>query len=280
MASNKPPEYIHGFTAEEQVRLIYQNQVLSPMIYAHTDLSKCKRVLEIGCGVGAQMIEILKLYPGIHVTGLDISEVQIAKAKENLAASGFDPSQYELWLGEPEAIPEPAKKFDAVILVWVLEHVPDPGRLLESCKKYLKTHARIHLTEVYNRSFDLYPSRPSIRNFWEKMNDFQSQCGGQGNIGLQLGNLLKDAGYRNIRTISCPLFFDKAKTQQRGRFMEYWTSLMKSCTENMIKQGMITREEWAQVESDMLDLSKNPDTIFYYSWIQASAVKLSPQNIL
>ncbi|HRG34469.1 MAG TPA: hypothetical protein PLN76_14415, partial [Saprospiraceae bacterium] len=84
----------------------------------------------------------------------------------------------------------------------------------------------------------------------------------------------KDAGYRNIRTISCPLFFDKTKTQQRGRFMEYWTSLMKSCTENMIKQGMITREEWSQVEKDMLDLSKNPDTIFYYSWIQASAVKL------
>jgi len=161
-----------------------------------------------------------------------------------------------------------------------LEHVPEPGKLLEACKKYLKTHARIHLTEVYNRSFDLYPSRPSIRNFWEKMNNFQSQCGGQGDIGLQLGNLLKDAGYRNIRTISCPLFFDKTKTQQRGRFMEYWTSLMKSCTENMIKQGMITREEWSQVEKDMLELSKNPDTIFYYSWIQASAVKLSPQNIL
>ena len=42
----------------------------------------------------------------------------------------------------------------------------------------------------------------------------------------------------------------------------------------MIKQGMITREEWSQVEKDMLELSKNPDTIFYYSWIQASAVKL------
>ncbi|MBK6824726.1 MAG: hypothetical protein IPG87_17740 [Saprospiraceae bacterium] len=105
------------------------------------------------------------------------------------------------------------------------------------------------------------------------MNNFQSQCGGQGDIGLQLGNLLKDAGYRNIRTISCPLFFDKTKTQQRGRFMEYWTSLMKSCTENMIKQGMITREEWSQVEKTCWSFQKS-DTIFYYSWIQASAVKL------
>ncbi|MBK8642000.1 MAG: class I SAM-dependent methyltransferase [Saprospiraceae bacterium] len=167
MASNKPPEYIHGFTAEEQVRLIYQNQVLSPMIYAHTDLSKCKRVLKLVAGVGAQMIEILKLYPGIHVTGLDISEIQIAKAKENLAASGFDEAQYDLWLGEPEAIPEPAKKFDAVILVWVLEHVRT-GKLLEACKKYLKTHARIHLTEGVQPFFDLTLPDPPFGIFGKK----------------------------------------------------------------------------------------------------------------
>ena len=49
---NETELYIHGFSEAEQQRLIEQNEVLAPYIYAKSDYSTNKHLLEIGCGVG------------------------------------------------------------------------------------------------------------------------------------------------------------------------------------------------------------------------------------
>jgi len=273
MFQNQTNEYLHGFSEEEQMRLIAQNKVLSPDIYAWLDLSKSKNLLEIGCGVGAQMMEILKKYPDIKITGIDLHEAQILKAKEVLSNRGIDPLRYKLISGNILNPIDIDHDFDDILLVWVLEHVKNPLELLKSGQQYLRKGGKIHITEVYNRSFDLFPSSPKILSFWKRMDEFQNSLGGNGQIGLELGNLLYESGFTKIQTHSHPLFFDKTKPERRATFLSYWTELMESSAMTMISNKVISKEEWHEVENLMREIQSNENAIFYYSWIQACGEK-------
>lgn len=69
------------------------------------------------------MIEILKRFPEIKMTGIDLHEAQIIKAKELLGNSGINPTRYELITGNILDSLDIKNEFDDILLVWVLEHV-------------------------------------------------------------------------------------------------------------------------------------------------------------
>ena len=74
--------YIHTFSAAEQARLAAQAEFLEPYVFPTIDFSCCERVLEVGCGVGAELKILRRRFPQLHLTGLDHSEIQLAKAGE------------------------------------------------------------------------------------------------------------------------------------------------------------------------------------------------------
>ncbi len=45
-----------------------------------------RRLIEVGCGVGAQTEILLRHFPDLHVTGVDASEPNLAAARESLAS--------------------------------------------------------------------------------------------------------------------------------------------------------------------------------------------------
>jgi SAM-dependent methyltransferase len=74
------------------------------------------RVLEVGCGSGLFLRELVRA--GYDVEGLDISAGDIAYARERLGLEAFQGSADDLSLE--------ANRYDAVLLMSVLEHVPTP----------------------------------------------------------------------------------------------------------------------------------------------------------
>ena len=52
-------------------------EALSPALGTH--------VLEIGCGTGRNLVKAARRWPGAHFSGLDVSEVMLAKARQSLA---------------------------------------------------------------------------------------------------------------------------------------------------------------------------------------------------
>ena len=74
------------------------------------------RVLEVGCGSGLFLRELARA--GYDVEGLDISAGDIAYARERLGLKAFQGSADDLSLE--------ANRYDAVLLMSVLEHVPTP----------------------------------------------------------------------------------------------------------------------------------------------------------
>src|SRR5580704_16642275 len=83
--SNHPTGYLHGYSDEERERLHRQARFLEPMVHDRLPFRRRRRLLEVGAGVGAQTEILLRHFPEIHVTGVEINEAQIAEAGRYLA---------------------------------------------------------------------------------------------------------------------------------------------------------------------------------------------------
>ena len=88
-------------------------------------------VLEIGCGGG----HLLSLLPNGDVTGIDLSETQVAAARVRVAHGDF-----HVMAGEDLQL---ARKFDVVILSETLNYAADVQRILE--KVHTVAHSRTRL---------------------------------------------------------------------------------------------------------------------------------------
>src|SRR5207244_2184354 len=80
-------------------------------------------VLDVGCGKG-ELAHDLAFRGGARVTGIDVSPVSLAIARERFAAPGLDFAEGDVLTWRPE------QSFDVVVLSNVLEHIADRVALL------------------------------------------------------------------------------------------------------------------------------------------------------
>ena len=88
------------------------------------DLAGCQMILEIGCGSGEFLARMQSHTTGT-VRGIELSERAVATARQRGLSAEV--------LGLKEAAERWPGQYDAVCAFQVLEHVPDPGRFLETC---------------------------------------------------------------------------------------------------------------------------------------------------
>ena len=84
----KSKEYVHGYTKRETQRLQEQSLILEELLHTGTQYPAGSRVLEVGCGVGAQTVILLRRNPGIHLTSIDMSAESVHKARETVEKAG------------------------------------------------------------------------------------------------------------------------------------------------------------------------------------------------
>lgn len=90
------------------------------------------RVLDLGCGSGVPVARDL-VRAGHHVTGIDISEVQIRRARELVPDADFITA-------DATAVDFPDGSFDAVVSLYALIHIPleEQPPLLERIASWLR----------------------------------------------------------------------------------------------------------------------------------------------
>ena len=113
--------YVHGYHLRENERLQDQAGALVDLLHADTAYPGGSRVLEVGCGVGAQTVTLAQRSPGARFTSVDISAESITEARRRADQAGL--TNVEFRQADIFALPFEAESFDHVFVCFVLEHL-------------------------------------------------------------------------------------------------------------------------------------------------------------
>lgn len=136
-------------------------------------LTPAERVLEIGCGTGADLLDLAKRV-GLEgkVVGLDVSEGMLQQARNKIAKEGLEKTVEVVW-GDARRLSEvivETREFDAAFAAFTLELLaPSDRRLvLSHIANLLKPHAR--LVAVYMSTTRPAQKRSWMSSIYETMN--------------------------------------------------------------------------------------------------------------
>ncbi|MFC4528731.1 methyltransferase domain-containing protein [Dyella halodurans] len=263
--------YIHGFSSDEQSRLMRQARMFETKLFSRIDYSETSRLLEVGCGVGAQTEILLRRFPHLHVTGVDRSAAQLAAAEQNLAATAWCSARYTLQLADATDLPFAERSFDGAYLCWVLEHMPSPARVLSEVRRVLSPGSVIYVTEVLNSSFFLDPYSPHLLRYWMAFNDHQYDSGGDPFIGAKLGNLLLAGGYRDVQTEVKSFHLDNRQPGKRKQMIEFWEELLLSAADQLTDTGKVDAATVEGMRRELQAVRNDPNAVFFFGFVQAQA---------
>ena len=142
---------------------------IAPAITEHVDwistriaeIEKSRaKVLDVGCGGGQNAVELLKRYPEIELTGVDLSDSQIDRA---IGRSNNFQNRSQFIQGDALNLPFDDETFDVVYSIASIKHWPDKKLGLAECIRVLKQGGKLFIIEA-----DKSASWSECRNFVEK----------------------------------------------------------------------------------------------------------------
>ncbi|MGD9388257.1 MAG: bifunctional 2-polyprenyl-6-hydroxyphenol methylase/3-demethylubiquinol 3-O-methyltransferase UbiG [Gammaproteobacteria bacterium] len=103
-----------------------------------------KRVLDIGCGGGILAESMAR--EGATVTAIDMAEAPLAVARIHVRDSGLDVEYLKSTAEEHAA--ERGAGYDVVTCLEMLEHVPDPSRVVAACHALVKPGGQVFFSTI------------------------------------------------------------------------------------------------------------------------------------
>jgi ubiquinone/menaquinone biosynthesis C-methylase UbiE len=263
--------YVHGYDLRENIRLQDQASTLSELLHSDTTYPPGSRVLEAGCGVGAQTLTLARNSPNALITSVDISEVSVKEAKRNAASAGLSNVQFEQ--GNIFHLPYAPDAFDHIFVCFVLEHLTNPILALQALKKHLRRGGTITVIEGDHGSAYFYPDSDAAHKAIQCQVTLQQRAGGNAMIGRELYPLLLKAGYDSIRVSPRMVYVDATRPELvEGFTQKTFTAMIEGVRELAIAGKMI--------EPDSFDLgiqglcrTTEADGVFCYTFFKAFGEK-------
>lgn len=150
-------------------------------------------ILDVGCGGGLLCEPLAKL--GARVTGVDPARETIEAAIRHASSRDLDIDYRAVRV---EDILEAGQQFDAVLILEVVEHVPDVGAFLAKCAGLLRQDGRMLLSTI-NRTLKSYALAivgaeyilrwlPVGTHRWDRFVTVDEMTSALGAAGLELSN--------------------------------------------------------------------------------------------
>jgi SAM-dependent methyltransferase len=262
--------YLHGYTDDERARLRAQAGVLAPYVHHELPYAGSRRLLEVGCGTGAQLELLLDRFPALHVTGVDRAADQLAAARGVLARHA---ARARLVEADAARLPFEDGTFDAAFLCWILEHVESPAAVLAELHRVLAPGAQVVITEVVNATFHLDPPSPHVMRYWSAFNQHQQVLRGDPHVGAKLGHYLHHAGFRGIEVALREVILDDRDPAGRAELCRACTDLLLSASGALLAAGRIDQPEIDAMCDELAAIGRGPGSVFFYAIAQARCVR-------
>ena len=269
--SSRNKEYVHGYDARENRRLQDQAGTLVELLHSDTSYPDGSRVLEVGCGVGAQTVTLGRNSPNASFFSIDISRESITQAKRTAEAEGLSNVQFQ----QADIFTmnfEPAS-FDHVFVCHVLEHLSQPDHALRILKNMIKAGGTITVIEGDHGSAYFYPDSEAAHKAIQCQVELQRRAGGNAMIGRELYPLLKKAGFNFIQVSPRMVYVDSSKPALvEGFTKNTFTAMIEGIRNAALKAGIVDPVIFDQGIQDLYRTTE-ADGVFCYTFFKAIGIK-------
>lgn len=263
--------YVHGYGSREAERLLDQAGGLAGLLHHDTAYPAGSRVLEAGCGVGAQTVILSAKSPGADITSVDISPDSLARAEAAAAEAGCANVRFRQ--ADITRLPFAEASFDHVFVCFVLEHLPDPMAALRELSRVLVPGGGITVIEGDHGSCYFHPETPAARTAWNGLVAAQALLGGDSCIGRRVYPLLAEAGFAGIRVSPRLVYSDGSLPDVAEAFVrKIIVPMVAGARRAALDNGLA---EAAVFDAGVADLVRTaePDGSFSYTFFKGTARK-------
>ncbi len=262
-------DYVHGYTARESDRLTDQANTLTDLLHRDTSYPAGSRVLEAGCGVGAQTVILAKTSPEARFLSIDISAESLRQAQASIDTAHLENvtfQQKDIFDLSPDNGP-----FDHVFVCFVLEHLPDPVAALKHLGTLLKQGGSITAIEGDHGSFYCYPESAKAKLAVQCLVDVQARAQGNALIGRQLYPLFRAAGFEDTVVSPRTVYADASRPQWvEGFSKRTFIAMVEGVRDQALSLGMIDKATWDRGIADLYRATE-ADGTFCYTFFKAVA---------
>jgi ubiquinone/menaquinone biosynthesis C-methylase UbiE len=259
--------YIHGYDHREKMRLQDQASTLVELLHSDTSYPAGSRVLEAGCGVGAQTVTLARNSPNALITSVDISEASVTEARRKAAAAGLTNVQFEQ--ADIFNLPHGPGSFDHIFVCFLLEHLSRPVEALHTLKNHLRQGGTITVIEGDHGSAYFHPDSEAARQAIQCQVELQRRAGGNALVGRELYPLLRRAGYRSIRVSPRMVYVDSSRPELvEGFTKKTFTAMIEGVRESAVQAGIIEADVFEKGIRDLYRTTE-PDGVFCYTFFKA-----------
>lgn len=263
--------YVHGYHPRESERLQDQASTLVDLLHCDTVYPAGSRVLEAGCGVGAQTLTLARNSPTARITSIDISADSVNEARKQTQAAGLNNVQFQL--ADIFALPFAKEAFDHVFVCFVLEHLADPVAALKALMSVLEPGGSLTVIEGDHGSTYFHPHSELAVQAIACQVRLQKNAGGNALVGRELYPLLGQAGLREIKVSPRMVYVDATRPDLvEGFIKKTFTAMIEGVRESALQAGISNAADFdAGVRA--LYRTTEPDGVFCYTFFKATAVK-------
>jgi SAM-dependent methyltransferase len=263
--------YVHGYSPREAERLLDQAGTLTDLLHHDTRYPAGSRVLEAGCGVGAQTVTLAANSPDASFVSIDCSETSLAEAEARVKKAGHTNVRFRK--ADIFNLPFAPADFDHVFVCFVLEHLPDPGRALASLKVVLRPGGTITVIEGDHGSAYFAPDSMYAKKAIDCLVSLQKTAGGNALIGRELYPLLNHAGFSDVAVSPRMVYADASRPDLVEGFTRLtFTAMVEGVREAAVSGGMMTETDWERGIADLYRTCQ-PDGVFCYTFFKAVGVR-------
>jgi SAM-dependent methyltransferase len=266
--------YVHGYSVQESTRLADQANTLTGLLHADTRYPPGGKVLEAGCGVGAQTVILAANSPEAAFTSIDLSTESLAAAERQVRDAGFTNVTFRQ--ADVFELPFPAAAFDHLFVCFLLEHLAHPEAALSALMRVLKPGGSITVIEGDHGSAYFHPDSEPARRAIQCLVELQRRGGGDALIGRRLYPLLRRAGYRDVAVSPRMVYADASRPAVVDGFTRRtFTAMVEGVGEQAVSQGLMDDVSWSAGIRDLYRTAEEDGT-FCYTFFKAVGIHMTP----
>ena len=263
--------YVHGYNSREKRRLEDQAKTLVDILHSDTFYPAGSKILEVGCGVGAQTITLASKSSNASLLSIDIFKESIKEARKKIESRGLSNVQFQC--ADIFNLDLEEKSFDHIFVCHVLEHLSQPFNALAILESLLKVGGTITVIEGDHGSTYFYPDSEATQKAIQCQVELQKRKGGNANIGRELYPLLNDVGFSSISVSPRMVYVDSSKPELvEGFTKNTFTAMIEGIREPSIAEKLISRAIFDEGVKALYRTTEK-DGVFCYTFFKAIGTK-------